>query len=124
MSNERVSKFAAALQDLENGGEVDGFVAAVFADDVELFRPETDQQVQGTSGAKAFWTQYLSQFEQISSTFTRVTEDGDIGVLEWQSNGRVAGGAAISYRGASLLDFDDQGRIRRFSTYFDTAQFA
>ena len=124
MSSEKVSKFAAALQDLENGGEVDGFVSAVFTDDVELFRPETDQQVQGTSGARTFWTQYLSQFEQISSTFTRVAEDGNLGVLEWTSNGRVAGGAAISYRGASVLEFDDQGRVRRFSTYFDTAKFA
>lgn len=124
MSSEKVSKFAAALQDLENGGEVDGFVSAVFTDDVELFRPETDQQVQGTSGARTFWTRYLSQFEQISSTFTRVAEDGNLGVLEWTSNGRVAGGAAISYRGASVLEFDGQGRVRRFSTYFDTAKFA
>ena len=124
MSDTRVTKFATALQDLETGGDVDAFVSTVFADDAELLRPETDQQVQGIAGAKTFWTQYLAQFDQVSSEFTRVTEAGDLGVLEWRSQGKAVGGGDISYRGVSLLDFDEQGRVRRFSTYFDTAQFA
>ncbi len=124
MSGERASKFASALQDLESGGDVDGFVAAVFTDQVELLRPETDQQVQGIAGAQRFWKQYLSQFIDISSQFDRIVEDGDLGVLEWTSSGRLADGTDISYRGVSVLNFDSNGLVDRFSTYFDTAKFA
>ncbi len=124
MSNERAGRFADALQDLERGGDVDGFVSAVFAEDAELLRPETDQQERGSAGAKSFWTQYLGQFDQVSSEFSRVLEQGSLGVLEWTSTGKVSGGAPISYAGVSLLDFDADGRVTRFATYFDTAQFA
>ena len=127
MPNERAGRFADALQGLERGGDVgavDAFVSAVFADDAELSRPETDQQERGSAGAKAFWTQYLGQFEEVSSEFSRVVEEGSLGVLEWTSTGKVPGGAPISYRGVSLLDFDSDGRVSRFATYYDTAQFA
>ena len=124
MSNERASSFAAALQDLESSGDVDEFVAAVFTDQVQLLRPETGQQVHGVAGAKEFWTQYLGQFLHISSQFDRVAEDGALGILEWTSSGRLADGTDISYCGVSVLDFDSDGYVTRFSTYFDTAKFA
>lgn len=124
MPNERAGRFADALQGLERGGDVDGFVSAVFAENAELLRPETDQQEQGSAGAKAFWTQYLGQFDEVSSEFSRIVEQGNLGVLEWSSTGKVSGGAPLSYRGVCLLDFDEDGRVTRFATYFDTAQFA
>ena len=117
----RTEQFAAALHDLEGTGDVDAFVA-VFADDVELVRPETQQQLAGVAGARAFWQQYLATFDHISSDFRRVV-DGEVGVLEWTSTGQLAGGAPITYAGVSLLDFDDAGKVRRFATYFDTQAF-
>ena len=121
MATNRTEQFADALHTLEDGGDFDTFVA-VFADDVELYRPETQQRLAGTSGARAFWEQYLATFEQVRSDFSRVV-DGEVGVLEWTSTGRLANGADITYAGVSLLDFDESGRVTRFATYFDTQAF-
>ena len=121
MTTNRTEDFAAALHDLDSGGDLDTFVA-VFADDVELHRPETGQQLDGTDGARAYWKQYLATFDEISSDFSRVV-DGEVGVLEWTSTGRLAGGSPITYTGVSLLDFDGDGRVSRFATYFDTQAF-
>lgn len=122
MTSDRAQSFADALQQLERSGDVDGFVSGTFVDDVELVRPETGQHERGTGGARQFWQQYVDQFQEIRSEFARVV-DGDVAVLEWTSTGRLAGGADISYRGVSLLDFDGDGRVSRFATYYDTMPF-
>jgi ketosteroid isomerase-like protein len=121
MPTNRTQEFADALHALESGGDLDAFVT-VFADDVELHRPETAQHLDGIPGARAFWEQYLATFDQISSDFSRVV-DGEVGVLEWTSTGRRADGSPITYAGVSLLDFDDDGLVTRFATYFDTQAF-
>ena len=84
--------------------------------------PRPSSSWTGTSGARAFWEQYLATFDRIRSDFSRVV-DGEVGVLEWTSTGRLAGGADITYAGVSLLDFDEAGRVTRFATYFDTQAF-
>lgn len=117
----RTEDFVAALHELEGGGDLDTFVA-VFADDVELYRPETQQHLDGPAGARTFWQQYLATFDHITSDFNRVV-DGRVGVLEWTSTGRRNGGADITYAGVSLLDFDGDGLVTRFATYFDTQAF-
>ena len=122
MTTDTATRFADALQRLEREKDVYRFVADVFADDVELVRPETDQQERGADGARGFWQQYIDQFDEIRSEFSRVV-DGPVGVLEWTSTGRLRNGAAIEYRGVSLLDADDDGRVTRFATYYDTAPF-
>lgn len=121
MAPNRTEKFAAALNDLEGGGDVEGFIS-IFADQVELRRPETHQQLHGQDGARAFWEDYLGTFDQIRSEFSRVL-DADVGVLEWTSSGQLAGGAPISYAGVSIIDFDESGQVVRFATYFDTQAF-
>ena len=121
MATNRTEQFADALHTLEDGGDLDAFLA-VFADDVELYRPETQQRLDGTTGARAFWEQYLATFDEIRSDFSRAVEGG-VGVLEWTSKGRLAGGAEITYAGVSLLDFDEAGLVTRFATYFDTQAF-
>lgn len=123
MGSGRSAAFADALQHLEQARDVDGFVESMFAGGVELRRPETDQVEHGHDGARRFWQQYVDQFEQIRSEFTRVVE-ADTGVLEWTSSGRLRTGAEISYRGVSLLDVDADGRVTRFATYYDTAAFS
>jgi ketosteroid isomerase-like protein len=122
-SQDRAQSFADAVVRLESDGDLDAFVD-LFADDAELVRPETGQQLSGRDGAREYWQQYLAQFQEIRSEFSRVTAGGPLGVLEWQSTGRLAGGAEISYRGVSLVDFAEDGRVSRFGTYFDTAKFA
>ncbi|MGI3785822.1 MAG: nuclear transport factor 2 family protein [Janthinobacterium lividum] len=115
-------RFADRLQELEETGDVPAFVASVFSDDAELVRPELGHQNQGREGARMFWEQYLSFFDAIRSEFSRVSE-GEPGVLEWTSSGRLRGGQDITYSGVSLLDLDGEGRVRRFATYYDTQAF-
>jgi len=123
VTNNRAETFADALQLLESDQDVDKFVNDQFATGVELLRPETDQLVSGHSGASEFWRQYLAQFTEIHSSFDRITDTGDLGVLEWTSTGQLATGGSIEYRGVSVLDFDDTDHVRRFSTYYDTKPF-
>ncbi len=118
----RAQEFADRLVDLESSGDVAAFVSAVFASDVELVRPETGRAHSGHEGARTFWAEYLAQFEHVHSTFNRI-HDGEIGVLEWVSTATLPNGTEISYAGVSLLDFDGQDQVRRFSTYYDTSAF-
>ena len=118
----RVQVFADQLTGLESNGKVEEFVSAVFAADVELVRPETGQRLHGHDGARTFWEEYLAQFNRVHSTFNRVS-DGEVGVLEWASSAQLLNGTDIRYTGVSLLDYDEQGKVRRFSTYYDTRVF-
>lgn len=122
MAENPTTSFGNALQQLETDGDVDTFVSTLFAEDPVLVRGETAQEQDGAQGAEAFWQQYLDQFSDIRSEFDRVVH-GEVGVLEWTSRGHLASGADIEYRGVSLLEFDDDRRVTRFATYYDTAAF-
>lgn len=117
-----VQRFADALQELERSRDLDPFLE-LFADDVELLRPEGRGDARGRGGARTFWQAYLHQFDEIASTFSRVEESGRLGELEWVGEGRLRTGRAISYHGVSLLELDDDGLVLRFATYYDTAAF-
>ena len=119
-------RFADALQQLERDRDVDAFVAAVFAEDPELHRPELEHNPvqRGRDGATRFWQQYLGQFDEIRSTFHRVVGAGPLGVLEWVGEGVLVGGAPVSYEGVSVIDVDDTGAVVRFATWYDTTPFA
>lgn len=123
MTDDGASRFAALLQRYEGDRDVDSFVSEAFSEDVELLRPERDQQRQGLDGARQFWTEYLDQFSDVRSEFSRVTDAGEVGVLEWRTTGSRARGGSVEYAGVSLLDFDGSGRVSRFATYYDTAAF-
>lgn len=123
MAQDRAQRFAHALQRFEQDGDVDVFVNDVFDEDVQLFRPQQQQALQGRDGAREFWRQYRTQFKHVHSEFTRVVEASDMGVLEWRSRGSRPSGEPVEYAGVSLLDLDAQGRVLRFATYFDTAAF-
>lgn len=115
-------QFADALQDFERTRDLDPFLE-VFSDEVHLVRPEGRGDEQGKDGARRFWQAYLDQFDEIGSTFSRVTQSGALGELEWTGEGRLRTGRPVSYRGVSLLELDDAGLVRRFATYYDTAAF-
>ena len=112
--------FARALQAAEQSGDVSGLVA-LHAQDVTL-RNLTQETWAGVEGARAFWEAYLGNFEEIRSEFSRVQEEGGLGVLEWTASGRLPGGRELSYRGVSLLDVQG-GRVAAFRTYYDSAAF-
>lgn len=120
---DRAQAFADQLNELESGGDVERFVNEVFSTEVELVRPEAHQQLAGQDGARTFWSQYLAHFDSIRSEFSRVVDSDGLGVLEWRSTGRLRTGADITYSGVSVLDFDADGRVGRFATYYDTTPF-
>ena len=112
--------FAQALQELERTRDLDPFLEQ-FADDVELLRPEPGSAERGRDGARRYWQLYLDQFAEIASEFGRLAQDGRLGELEWTGTGRLRTGREITYAGVSLLELDDAGLVRRFTTYYDTA---
>lgn len=118
--NQRSQRFADALKSLEQGHSDD--MLAQYADDAELQRPERKHGPGREADPQTFWEQYLAEFDEISTEFSRIAEAGDEGVLEWRSTGRLSAGRDIDYQGVSLLTFDGD-RVSRFATYYDTAAF-
>jgi len=117
-----VQQFADALQELERSRDLDPFLEQ-FAEEAELLRPEPGRAVHGRDGARRYWQAYLDQFEQISSEFGRLEQDGRLAELEWVGRGRLGTGREIAYAGVSLLTLDEAGLVVRFTTYYDTAAF-
>lgn len=117
---DRSQRFADALQSFERGEQEP--LLDQFADGAELRRPERKHGPGKSADAPTFWQQYSAEFEEIATDFDRVVEEGDEGILEWRSTGRLAAGRDIEYAGVSLLTFDG-ATVSRFATYYDTAAF-
>lgn len=115
-------QFMSALQELDSSGDT-GAISAMFADGAELLRPEVDKAGSSTDDPEHFWSDYRKQFSDISTEFTEVQEADEFAALEWTSSGELSTGRPIGYAGVSLLTFDGQGKVRRFSTYYDSAAF-
>ena len=120
-TSDRASAFADALQRFEQDHDFDTFTA-VFSEDAELRRPEQKDRQPGQHDVRRFWQAYLDQFQDIRSDFHRIAEAGELGELEWESKGTLESGREVSYAGVSLLTFDNDGKVFRFATYYDTAK--
>ena len=115
------NSFAKLVQQAETEKNADT-LALHFADDATLEAPVRGHTDTGTSGAKAFWQQYLDAFDTIRSEFGNIHSIGNTGVLEWESAGKLRGGTPIRYKGVSIVEFAD-GKVKRFATYYDSAAF-
>ena len=122
MASDGAQTFMDALREAERSREVAPLVA-LFAGDATCQNPARTAEHRGADGARRFWQDYLSAFEQVRSTFDRVSEGDGFAALEWHSDGRLPNGGPIRYRGVSLVEFDAAGRVRRFCTYYDSAAF-
>lgn len=118
--SEMAQTFMNALKEVEQKRDVSPLVT-LFADDATLERL-THKTYRGKGDAEAFWQQYLEPFDEIATEFFNVTEDGESVVLEWQSEGRLSSGKAISYRGVSSFDVEGD-KVASFRTYYDSAAF-
>jgi ketosteroid isomerase-like protein len=107
------------LQETERTRDVEPLVA-LFAEDAELANLHEPGPLRGKDGARRFWQDYLGSFERIGSVFDHVLEGPDGAALEWVSDGALPEGRACSYRGVSLLEWED-GLVRRFRAYYDSA---
>ena len=115
-------RFIEALSRLEAAREVEP-MAALFDAAAEL-RKLGDQNAQrGPEGARVFWQQYRDAFgTTVQSRFDRKLSCGDCAVLEWQTEGTLADGRPIDYRGVSILEVRGDA-IVGFRTYYDSAAF-
>lgn len=121
MSSELTDRFIEALQTCERTGDVTG-LSELFSDDADLTSVAARQDATGRDAARQFWREYLSVFRDVRSEFTNVIECGGRAVLEWVSEGTLATGAPVKYRGVSILESAGD-RIRHFRTYYDSAPF-
>ena len=116
--------FIAALHDLEQAPDETPVqaIAALFADDAKLVNSALllgAEPLSGKSGATEFWTQYKKTIGVGKSDFHHIAASGDTAGLFWKTTVRNGAG---SYDGATLLAFDDAGKIRHFQGYYDTRQ--
>ncbi|TDE02798.1 nuclear transport factor 2 family protein [Jiangella asiatica] len=116
----RAQTFADALRQFEESGD-GGQLVGCFAESPELVRSESNRSTP--QDVAEFWNSYRDQFSQVRTEFTTIQEGGDLAVLEWHTRARLDAGRSIDYDGVSVLTFDDQAKVRRFATYFDTAAF-
>ena len=114
--------FMDTLKQAESTNDV-GPLAALFAADAECSSTATKQPMAGTDGVKRFWLEYLSVFKAVRSTFAHTRVGAGSAALEWTSEGTLPTGTAINYQGVSLLEFDGDGKVARFRTYYDSAAF-
>lgn len=112
--------FMHALQQAEQSGDPSDLVA-LHGEAVTL-RNLTTQDWSGVDGARDFWHTYLGNFQSIRSEFTHHTDDGRVGVMEWEATGQLQGGHDIAYRGVSVIEHDGQ-KVQAFRTYYDSAAF-
>lgn len=120
MAGRHAEEFMDALHGLEEEGRLDR-MASMFSDEAELRSPTDERAHRGQDGVKAFWNAYQRSFDEIHSDFRNVTETEGTVMLEWTSRGRLANGSPIEYDGVTVMEHDD-GRIRRFRTYFDPSK--
>jgi ketosteroid isomerase-like protein len=124
MASPTAQEFVAALRRVEEEGEVDA-MAQLYAEEARLLNP-TERTAHGDThngpeGARRFWEAYRKSFESIRSRFHAVLESDTRIMLEWTSECRTAAGVETSYDGVSVVETKD-GRIVRFSAYFDPTQ--
>jgi ketosteroid isomerase-like protein len=120
MAKPTAQEFVAALRRVEEEGEVEA-MAALYAGDAQLVNPTERTAHVGPDGARRFWAAYRKSFESVRSRFHAVLESEGRIMLEWTSDCRTAAGVETSYDGVSVVETRD-GRIARFSAYFDPAQ--
>lgn len=112
-------RFMKALQAFEADGNVEP-LAGLFHDDAEC--ANLVHAERGRDGVRKFWTAYRQAFQNIRSAFTATLFADGGAALEWASEGALADGAPITYRGVSVLEIDGDW-VWRFRTYYDTAPF-
>ncbi|HVG60849.1 MAG TPA: nuclear transport factor 2 family protein [Hyalangium sp.] len=117
MATERAQRFVDALAKLEARGDVESLVS-LFAEDAQVSNVASRRVFSGIDGARQFWTEYKATLARVRSTFRNMIEAADRVALEWETQGTAHNGAAVSYEGVSIIEWDGD-RIRRFYAYFD-----
>ncbi|HYP44308.1 MAG TPA: nuclear transport factor 2 family protein [Propionibacteriaceae bacterium] len=114
-------RFTRALHQLHADRDVAALVE-LFAEGATLSKLGDQNEASGRDGARRFWQEYRSVFNEIEASFTHTIAGQDSVALEWTSSGSLAGGRPFSYAGISVL-VGDGTSITGFRTYYDSAAF-
>lgn len=118
--------FIDALHKLEQGstGDVAALVA-LYADDATINNSALDgkgAEMKGTDQITKFWTEYKETLGEVFSKFHHVTTDENAAGLFWTTQGQNPAGDEVHYHGATLLQWNDDGKIEFFRGYYDTRE--
>lgn len=114
--------FQRTLQQIEQSGDPAPLVE-LFAEDCELLNLALTEPMRGREGAQRFWSNYLSVFSKIASRFHHNVETDGSAAFEWVSEGALADGQPVNYRGISVIEKAGENKVSRFRTYYDSAVF-
>ncbi|MGQ9675289.1 MAG: nuclear transport factor 2 family protein [Chloroflexota bacterium] len=118
-TEEFIDRFIRALDELERTKDSKP-IGDLFSDDAVLYNPMLTGGVRGREGVERFWQQYRGTFKDVKSLFRRRLACGNVGVLEWYSDGHLSDtGMPVHYSGVSIFEHDGQ-RIRQFNVYYDS----
>ena len=116
--------FIVALHELEQAQDESlvSSLVELYADNAELTNTALllgGEKLSGKEGATEFWTQYKKTIGVGKSHFHHIAASENTAGLFWKTT--VMGGDA-QYDGATLLEFDGDGKIAFFQGYYDTRQ--
>ncbi len=117
--DETTRQFIAALRHLEQNRDLEP-MGSLFTDEAVVTSIDGHGPRTGPAGITALFEEYLTQFDEIRTTFTQVTEGEDHAALEWTSEAVRAGGHPVTYTGVTIIDLDDD-RVTGFRTVYDSA---
>lgn len=125
---DRSRQFVAALHAIEQQAEgaIETMVA-LFSDDARISNAAlklAGEERSGHAGVREFWTEYRRTFREVQTEFyTTMGHDCATGLF-WTTRGVDVLGQPVEYDGASLLVFDDDGKIMLFRGYYDTRELS
>ncbi len=109
---------------------VEAYFAAVNAEDLDTLRGLFHSDIElraclapsrhGVEAVMAFFGSVFARYPVHSDIPTRLICQGDTVVAEIHFEGRSATGAEITFEAVDIFDFSE-GRIRRLSQWFDSA---
>jgi ketosteroid isomerase-like protein len=100
-------------------GEDYAAVAALFADDGVLIAPGTEPR-RGPQEIASYFAAALRPYPEHRDDPTRIIEAGAAATVEIHFTGRLASGFRLEFDAVDVFDFDDDARITRLSSWYDS----
>ena len=121
-------EFAEALHavDRHEAGAIEQMVAR-FSPEARLTNAALKQAHEervGTDGVRAFWEAYQATFKEAQTEFFELTSSESAAGLFWTTRATNGRGEQLSYDGATLLCFGEDGKIALMRGYFDTRELS
>ena len=118
MNSPVLQRFIDALHVVDSERSTEAMTAVV-TPDATVLSIDGHGPRRGPDGIAELFTQYVDQFQQVSTTFTRVTETDGRAALEWTSEVQLNSGQPASYTGVTVIEFTDED-VTDFRTVYDS----